>query len=683
MKPTTAAVGHSGSFRHQSLDSSGSPPPSAFCDRHRRGQRVLRRLGLAIALLAGVPLLDAAPPAPHGAVPTARQLAWMKETDVFGMLNFSTITFCNKEWGYGDEPAEKFNPTEFDALQIVRVAKSAGLKGLVIDAKHHGGFCLWPSKYNDHYSVKNAPWRQGKGDMIKELAAACRAEGLKVGIYLSPWDRNHKDYGSPAYLDYYENQLVELLTGYGPLFEIWLDGANGGTGYYGGAKENRHVDQKNYYPVKHWFELIRKHQPDALIFSDMGPDARWNGNEHGVSGEQSNGTCWATIDPPQWASANPRQLNRGERNGAAYIPAEADFPLLAKAWFWNPTTRTRTPAELVNLYFTSIGRNSAMDIGIAPDIRGLMSDRDAAALAGFGQRIRSIFGHNLADSATFTAENIREGADTYGPANVRNGWQTNRYWATDDSYLTSWLTMDFGKPTPFSVISLREHVLLGERIDDWVLEAWRDGAWQTFAQGSGIGMRRLWRGEPITVEKIRLRITKAAACPAIAEFAAFLEPEEIRRECGVKTPAVIRKGLATNDWKIVSATSEGAPANLAIDGNPGTFWHSNTAAGPQACPQEIVVDMARVCQLDGLLYLPRQDGCTVGNIATFAIHLSADGRDWGEPAAVGEFGNIKASPEQQFVKFARPVSGRYFKFTARSSADGIPVAAAEIGVTGN
>lgn len=633
--------------------------------------------------MAGVPLLDAAPPASHGAVPTARQLEWMKETDVFGMLNFSTITFFNKEWGYGDEPAEKFNPTEFDAVQIVRVAKSAGLKGLVIDAKHHGGYCLWPSKYNDHYSVKNSPWRQGKGDMIKELAAACRAEGLKVGIYLSPWDRNHKDYGSPAYLDYYENQLVELLTGYGPLFEIWLDGANGGTGYYGGAKENRHVDQKNYYPVKHWFEVIRKHQPDALIFSDMGPDARWNGNEHGVSGEQSNGTCWATIDPPQWASSNPRQLNRGDRNGSAYIPAEADFPLLAKAWFWNPHTRTRTPAELVNLYFTSIGRNSAMDIGIAPDTRGLMSDRDAVALAGFGQRIRSIFGHNLADSATFTAENIREGADTYAPANVRNGWQTNRYWTTDDSDLTSSLTMDFGKPTPFSVISLREHVALGERIDDWALDAWQNGAWQTFAQGSGIGMRRLWRGEPIIAEKVRLRIIKAAACPAIAEFAAFLEPEEIRRECGVKTPAVIRKGLATTGWKIVSATSEGAPASLAIDGNPATFWHSHTAAGPQACPQEIVVDMARECQLDGLLYLPRQDGCTVGNIATFAIHLSADGKSWGEPAAAGEFGNIKASPEQQFVKFARPVSGRYFKFTALSSADGVPVAAAELGVTGN
>lgn len=617
-------------------------------------------------------------PAPHGAVPSERQIKWAEETDLYCMLNFSTITYFSKEWGYGNEDAAQFNPTQFDAGQIVRSAKAAGIKGMVINAKHHGGFCLWPSKFNDNYSVKNSPWRGGKGDMVKELADACRAEGLKVGIYLSPWDRNHKDYGRPEYLAYYENQLTELLTQYGPIFEIWLDGANGGGGYYGGAGGSRHVDQKTYYPINKWFELIRKHQPDAVIFSDCGPDTRWNGNEEGVSGNP----CWASVHRPNWAEGKPVQLNRGDRDGESCIPAEADFPLLAKAWFWNPYTRTRAPAELVNLYFTSIGRNSTMDIGIAPDTRGLMSDKDAASLKGFGERMAAIFKTNLAPGASFSASQTRGGDSAFAARNALDGWKTGRYWATDDAVLTPELVMDFGKPTTFSVVSLREHIALGERVDEWALDAWQSGQWKTFARGSGIGMRRLWRGEPVTGAKIRLRIVTAAACPAIAEFAAYLEPAEIRKECGVKTPIQMESGIPKAGWKIVSATSQGAPAQNAIDGNPDTFWHTHAAAGPQACPQEIVVDMGKNREITGLLYLPRQDGTTVGNIADYAFYVSADGATWGNPAAQGEFGNINATKEQQKVVLEKPVSGRFFKFVALRSANGVPVAAAEIGVTG-
>jgi alpha-L-fucosidase len=506
---------------------------------------------MAGALLVSATALRAAAPAvpspgPYGAAPSARQLKW-HELEVYGMVNFSTITYCGKEWGYGDEDAAKFNPTEFDALQIVRAAKAGGMRGLVIDAKHHGGFCLWPSKYTE-YSVKNCPWKNGKGDMVKELVDACRAEGLQVSMYLSPWDRNHKDYGKPEYVTYYRNQLTELLTNYGPVFEVWLDGANGGDGYYGGAKETRTVDKKIYYDWPTTYALIHKLQPDANIFSEIGSELRWNGNESGVSGDP----CWATFTPKyrgtnQELKINPAtgyfyeipngegnytEATNGHRNGNFWMPAEADFPL-RDGWFWHPGGQTKSPSDLVNRYFTSVGRNSAMDIGIAPDRRGLIDEPDRAALKGFGERIAAIFKINLAQNAKATASNVRGNDRAYAAANVLNGKSKFKtYWAADDGIKDAELVLDFGRPTEFSVVSLREAIQLGHRIDNWALDSWQNGQWTKFAAGAGIGARRLWRGQSITSEKIRLRIIQASACPAISEFAVYLEPESSRKEAG-------------------------------------------------------------------------------------------------------------------------------------------------------
>ncbi len=512
-------------------------------------------IACAAALLL-TPLATAVTAAP---IPSARQLKW-HALEVIGMINFSTITYYGKEWGYGDEDAGKFNPTEFDARQIVRAAKDGGLKGLVIDARHHGGFCLWPSKFTE-YSVKNCPWENGKGDIVGELAKTCREEGLAVGIYLSPWDRSHKDYGKPEYVTYYRNQLRELLTNYGPIFEVWLDGANGGDGYYGGARERRNIDRKTYYDWETTIAMIRELQPDACIFSDAGPDIRWNGNERGVSGTP----CWATVNADGWAPgiADHKALNAGVRTGKSWIPAEADFPQRDK-WFWHPGDHSKPAADLVNRYFTSVGRHSAMDIGIAPDRRGLICDGDAAALKGFGDRIRALFATNLA-----------AGAKAEG------------------------LTLDFGKPTTFSVISLREDIRLGERVDDWALDAWEAGAWKEFAAGTGIGARRLWRGNPIIAGKIRLRITHSSATPVISEFAVYLEPEASRKEANLVSH--IETGISKTGWKVVSASSEGAPAGKAIDGNPATPWHTRSAAGRQPPPQEIVVDMGASHELTGFL----------------------------------------------------------------------------------
>ena len=347
---------------------------------------------LPLAALLLVPL--AALYAATAPSPSERQLKW-HEFEVFGIVHFSTNTYCGKEWGYGDEAAERFNPTEFDALKIVRAVKAGGLKALVIVAKHHCGFCLWPSQYTE-YSVKNCPWKKGHGDMVGELVQACRREGLAVGIYLSPWDRNHKDYGKPEYITYYRNQLRELLTHYGPVSEVWIDGANGGDGYYGGARERRTIDTKTYYGWETTIALIRELQPAACIFSDVGPDIRWVGNEAGHAGTP----CWSTLNTDGWepGHSDASQLNSGHRSGKNWIPAEADFPL-RDGWFWHPNDRPKLPADLVNRFFTSVGRNSAMDIGIAPDQRGLICDEDAAALKGFGDRIRAIFATNLAANA--------------------------------------------------------------------------------------------------------------------------------------------------------------------------------------------------------------------------------------------------------------------------------------------
>ena len=283
-----------------------------------------------ISLFVCGPLSAAQPPAPFGPTPSARQLAWHK-LDCYAFLHFTVNTFTDREWGNGDEPEKVFNPTDFDAEQIVGTIAQAGLRGVVLTCKHHDGFCLWPSKYTEH-SVKNSPWREGKGDVVKEISTACRRHGLKFGVYLSPWDRNHKDYARPEYITYYRNQLRELLSNYGPIFEVWFDGANGGDGYYGGARERRKIDNRVYYDWDNTWKIVRQLQPGACMFSDGGPDVRWIGNESGFAGE----TCWATVDRAGTfpGRADGRILVQGLRNGADWLPGEVDVSI-RPGWFYH------------------------------------------------------------------------------------------------------------------------------------------------------------------------------------------------------------------------------------------------------------------------------------------------------------------------------------------------------------
>jgi len=306
----------------------------------------------ALVLVVSLHGRAAAPPKPYGALPSERQVQ-IQYLELYGFMHFTMNTFTDKEWSYGDESESLFNPTEFDVDQIVRTFKAGGLRGLILTCKHHDGFCLWPSKFTEH-SVKKSPWRGGKGDVVKEISDACRRHGLKFGVYLSPWDQNHKDYGKPEYITYYRNQLRELLTGYGPIFSVWLDGANGGDGFYGGARERRDIDRATYYDWENTWAMIRKLQPSACIFSDVGPDTRWVGNESGNAGDP----CWATYTPhgpndtkPVPGSTLYKEGINGHRDGKYWMPAEVDFSI-RPGWFYHAAEdgKVRSFGNLWNHY---------------------------------------------------------------------------------------------------------------------------------------------------------------------------------------------------------------------------------------------------------------------------------------------------------------------------------------------
>jgi alpha-L-fucosidase len=477
--------------------------------------------GLALGGLNHVALAAADPPAPYGPLPSPRQLRW-HELEFYGFLHFTVNTFTNREWGEGDESPMLFNPTDFDADQIVGAAKDGGMKGLILTCKHHDGFCLWPSRYTEH-SVKASPWRGGRGDVVAEISTACARAGLRFGVYLSPWDRNHKDYGGPAYLVYYRNQLRELLTEYGPVFEVFLDGANGGDGYYGGAYERRLIDATTYYDWPATWQLVRDLQPDTVLFSDAGPDIRWVGNERGMAGE----TCWATSNREDFAPgrADADRLNRGDRPGTHWVPAECDVSI-RPGWFYHryEDDKVKSGAELLDLYYTSVGRGASFLLNLPPDRRGRIPDADAASLRDFRRLHDAVFATDLARGARLDASNVRGGGHDarFAPRKVLDG-RRDTYWTTDDEVRTPSLTMDLGREVTFNVVRLRECLPLGQRIEAVALDRWRGGDWEEFARVTSIGSCRLIRGDFITTTKVRLRVTQAPVCPAIAAVGLFAE----------------------------------------------------------------------------------------------------------------------------------------------------------------
>ncbi|MBN1339377.1 MAG: alpha-L-fucosidase [Bacteroidales bacterium] len=461
------------------------------------------------------------PPGPYEPVPSAAQIAWQR-MEYCGFLHFSLNTFTGKEWGYGNEDPALFNPVDFDAEQIASVAKEAGMKGLILTCKHHDGFCLWPSKFTE-YSLKKSPWRNGKGDVVKEISEACARNGLKFGVYISPWDRNHREYGKPAYLEYFRNQLRELLTAYGPVFEVWFDGANGGTGWYGGADEERIIDRTTYYNWQDTWALVRRLQPGAVIFSDAGPDVRWIGNESGIAGDP----CWARYTPhgPEGQIPAPgmtlyREGENGHRDGEFWMPAEADVSI-RPGWFWHEDqdTQVRSPENLLDLYFKSVGRGAGLLLNIPPDNRGRISDPDVKTLMKFKEYREKLFEHDLALHSEITVSNVRGNSILYGGSRIADG-NPETFWTCDDDVTEAFVILEFERPVAFNLVRIREYLPLGQRIDKWAIDVFFLNDWVECASGESVGNQRLWAGDKQITHKVRLRFS-GAACPAVTEVSLF------------------------------------------------------------------------------------------------------------------------------------------------------------------
>lgn len=438
-------------------------------------------------------------PAPFGPLPNAEQLAW-HDLEFYWFIHFGPNTFTNKEWGHGDEPADAFAPTALDCNQWARIAKQSGAKGIILTAKHHDGFSLWPSQYSEH-TVRESKWKEGKGDVVKELADACKANDLLFGIYLSPWDRNHPQYGTPDYNDVYVNTMKEIVSNYGPLFEFWWDGANG-EGPNG---------KKQEYDFKRFENTLREIAPRTLVFSDIGPDIRWVGNERGFAGK----TNWNLLDTAGFTrgtgAPSSDTLNQGNVNGKNWLPAECDVSI-RPGWFYHAEEdeKVKSGETLFNLYLKSVGRGSTLLLNIPPDRRGLIHEVDSAALISFKQYRDDSFRKNL-----LTSSKVK---------------YTNPEGTNIEKQLTSgYLLPDTGKPLSIipgaaetiNTIVLKEHIALGQRVAKFTIHLKKDEQVVQTISGTTIGHKRILTFPSVEATSIEVTVDEAKAVPVLSGIEAY------------------------------------------------------------------------------------------------------------------------------------------------------------------
>jgi alpha-L-fucosidase len=439
--------------------------------------------------------------------PSANQVAW-QEMEFICFAHFGVNTFTDREWGEGREDPKLFNPTAFDAGQWVRACKAAGMKMIILTAKHHDGFCLFPSRWTEH-SVKNSPWRGGRGDVVREVADACRAGGLKFGFYLSPWDRHERTYGTDAYNEYFKKQLRELAGNYGPVAEVWFDGACGE-----GPNGKRQV-----YDFAGYYQVIRELQPKAVI-AIMGPDVRWVGNESGLARENE----WSVL-PDGGVSHQQKDLGHRKYLAGAkrlvWYPAECDVSI-RPGWFYHAKedAKVKSLAQMLDIYYRSVGRNSMLLVNVPPDRRGLFHENDVARLQELRAVLDETFRTNLAQGKPARASNVRGNEPAFGPAKAVDN-DLASYWTTDDGQTTGWLEVDLGRPTSFDRALVQEQITVGQRVEEFVLEAWDGQAWKTITRAGTIGYKRLLRFPEVTTSRVRLSILQSRAEPTIRELKLF------------------------------------------------------------------------------------------------------------------------------------------------------------------
>jgi len=444
-------------------------------------------------------------------IPSERQKLW-QEMEYYAFIHFNMNTFTNMEWGYGDESPTTFNPSELDTDQWARIIKESGMKGIIITAKHHDGFSLWPSKYTEH-SVKNSSWKNGKGDLIKDLEKSCKKYDLKLGIYLSPWDRNHPDYGTENYITYFRNQLTELLTNYGEIFEVWFDGANGGNGYYGGANEIRKVDKKTYYDWSNTHKIIRKLQPNAVVFSDAGPDVRWVGNEKGYA----NKTTWSNIYRDSLYGGMPdyNKFSSGQELGTHFIPTETDVSI-RPGWYYHPEEdgKVKSLDKLVDIYFNSIGLNSSLLLNIPVDTRGLIHENDSERMLELGEFLKNTFNKNLLEESKILFNNKSHPINKIIDKNINT-------FSTFKSNNNNVINITLENEKLVDIFEISENINLGQRIKEFIFEIKVNEKWIIIEKGTTVGTKRLIKFRPLIVKDLRFTIVYSKDRPLVSELGLY------------------------------------------------------------------------------------------------------------------------------------------------------------------
>ncbi len=551
-------------------------------------------------------------------VPTAQQLEW-QQMEFTAFLHFGMNTFTGNEWGHGTDSPALFNPSELDCEQWVKALKDGGFKMALITAKHHDGFCLWQTETTE-YSVKNSPWKDGKGDVVRELRDACEKYGMKFGVYLSPWDRNAPSYGdSPAYNKFFIAQLTELLTNYGEVHEVWFDGAcaEGPNG------------KKQEYDWTAILAKIRELQPKAVT-AIMGDDVRWVGNEGGLGRE----TEWsATVIPPgsythkkaakEALGLEEMSKDLGSRELVAkaqevyWYPSEVDVSI-RPGWFYHAEQdgQVRSLANLVNIYYRSVGCNSVLLLNIPPDRRGLIHEIDVQRIKELSEYINKTFATNYVEKGKQDwAAQVGESKEY----DVKPGAMVNTF-------------------------LIQEDITKGQRVEDFLVEVYSNGAWQYATEGTTIGYKRLLRFSDCQPEKVRVTIRGARATANISNVGLYYaEPLQD------KNARVRLSDVNTAEWKAV-----GADAAQAFDGNTATAW---TTDGLSA----LVVDMGKEESIAGFCYAPIAAEDLSGTIYKYNFYVSTDGQNWTKCNTNGEFSNIMHNPVPYFVRFGKNYQARYFK----------------------
>lgn len=601
------------------------------------------------------------PPEPILPVPEPKQVEW-QQMETYAFIHFGLNTFNDREWGYGDTDPKTFNPTSLDCEQWAQTLVKAGMKGVILTAKHHDGFCLWPFEGTD-YSVKNSPWKNGQGNVVKELSEACKKYGLKFAVYLSPWDRHQANYGTPEYLPYFYAQLHDLLTNYGPVFEVWFDGANGGDGWYGGAKDIRTIDRKNYYNYPRIYEMLDSIQPQAIIFSDGGPGCRWVGNEKGFAGA----TNWSFLRKGEVHPGYDKnyELQYGHPDGNQWVPAECDVSI-RPGWFYHPEEddRVKSPDQLVDLYYRSVGHNATLLLNFPVDRRGLIHPVDSANAVRFHEMIQQQLKTNLVAGMTPKVSNER-GGDFVASALTDDNFDT--YWATEDGVTTADIEFSFDTPTRMNRMMLQEYIPLGQRVKAFVVEYLDKDIWlpvKLNEETTTIGYKRLLRFETVETKGIRIRITDARGPLCLSSVGVY--------DAGNVSDSFVEKVEDIESLPYLLPDVKADEAAKASDKQAQTTCFVEG--------DRLLIELQEERLVSSLHFLPDQGEPNKGLIANYEIRVGVSKDAVNQLVKSGEFSNIQNNPVMQSVFFT-PVKARYIELKAtRMIRAGEPMGFAELGV---